>query len=90
MEKSVTRPSGWTLKPDTFQLEISHELLTLRVIDHWNKLPRDLVDSPSLGAFRSSLATFLEGALVKHKVLGSMQGEWVTFSDVCYAGGPMR
>jgi len=33
--------------------------LPLRVTEHWNRLPRELVDYPSLEIFKTCLDTFL-------------------------------
>lgn len=43
------------LKGGRFRLDVRGRLFTERVISCWNKLPRDFVDSPSLGVFKAGL-----------------------------------
>lgn len=56
------------------RLEIKHVVLTGSAMHGWNKLPREVVDSPYLDVFSSRMNVFLKEALAKHKVLGSIQG----------------
>ncbi|KFV81096.1 hypothetical protein N308_05457, partial [Struthio camelus australis] len=43
------------LKSWKFHLNIRRNIFTLRVIKHWNKLPREAVESPSLKIFKTRL-----------------------------------
>lgn len=45
---------------DKFQLEMHYTFFTLGVINHWNKLPVELMNSPFLDAFKSRLGALLE------------------------------
>lgn len=47
----IKRPLSWKLKLDHIKMEISHNFLAVRIINHWNRLPRHAVNSPSLGRF---------------------------------------
>jgi len=38
--------------------------LTVRVTEHWNKLPREAVESPSLEIFTAHLDAFLRNLLL--------------------------
>ena len=45
-------------------MDIRKKFFTQRVVMHWNRLPREVVDAPSLEAFKARLDVSL-GSLVK-------------------------
>ncbi|KFM04156.1 hypothetical protein AS27_10722, partial [Aptenodytes forsteri] len=47
--------NGLKLKESRFRLDIRKKFFTLRVVKHWNRLPGEAVDAPSLGTFRVRL-----------------------------------
>ncbi|XP_051789435.1 uncharacterized protein LOC127529561 [Erpetoichthys calabaricus] len=60
MSSSRTRGHSWKLVKGKFRTNIRKFFFTQRTIETWNKLPSSVVDSKTLGSFKTRLDVFLE------------------------------
>jgi len=63
VDNNRTRRSGFKLRPRRFMLDIRRKFFTQRVVTHWNMLPREVMDTPSLEALKTRLDVAL-GSLI--------------------------
>ena len=59
MDTDSTRGNGFKLKQGRFNLDIWRKFFTQTLVMHWNRLPKEVVDAPSLDVFKARL----DGAL---------------------------
>jgi len=79
------RGNGFKLEEGRFRLDIRKKLVTVRVVRHWNRLPRETVNASSLEAFKARFDGALSN-LVWREVSLPIAGEL----ELDYLKGPFQ
>ena len=56
-------PTVLNLKQIDFRLDVRNKFFTMRVMRHWNRLPREVIGAPSLEVFKARLDASLSNVV---------------------------
>ncbi|KAK4826638.1 hypothetical protein QYF61_010566 [Mycteria americana] len=83
-----TRGNSFTLKEGRFRLDIRKKFWMVRVVKHWNRLPRAAVDAPSLGSVPGQAGWgFGQPGLVEEAIQGLLRYPFPSAGSKLVCGG---
>jgi len=77
-----TRGNDFKLKEGGCRLDIRKKFFTVRMVKHWNSLPKEVADAPSLETFKARLDGALSNLIwLKTSLLTAGGLGWMTFKS---------
>ena len=70
----MTKRNDFKLRQGRFRLNIRRNFFTERVVTHWNKLPKEVVDVLFLDAFKARMDVVLGSLVLGQPSLGRSNG----------------
>jgi len=69
-----SRSNGFKLRKHRFRLDIRKKYFTIKVVKNWNRLPRKVVEAPSLETFKARVDRALSNLICLEKSLSMAEG----------------